>query len=73
MVDIEDDAVAPFVAALENARCPECGATVEWLVDLDADGTTYRAKHCSNEYYMVPHQYRFLVDEGEANGDGESA
>jgi len=66
MVAIEDDAVVSFVEALENARCPECGATVEWQVNLDADGTTYMAKHCGNEYYMVPHHYRFVVDEGEA-------
>lgn len=71
MVDIEDDEVVPFVEALENARCPECGATVEWLVDLDADGTTYKASHCGNDYYMVPHHYRFVVDEGDGEDGGE--
>ena len=70
MVEIEDDGVAPFVEALENARCRECGATVEWQVNLDADGTTYMAKHCGNEYYMVPHHYRFVVDEGEDGREG---
>ncbi|WP_254546012.1 hypothetical protein [Halomarina pelagica] len=64
MVEIEDDAVVPFVEALEGSRCPECGATVEWTVNLDADGTTYRAQHCGNDYYLVPHHYRFVVDEG---------
>jgi microcystin degradation protein MlrC len=62
MVEIEHDATVPFVEGLENARCPECGATVEWVVDLDADGTTYAARHCGEEFYMVPETYRFVVE-----------
>jgi hypothetical protein len=50
------------VEGVENARCPECGATVEWVVDLDADGTTYAARHCGEEFYMVPETYRFVVE-----------
>jgi hypothetical protein len=65
MVEIADDEAVPFVEALENARCPECGATVEWQVNLDADGTTYMARHCDEAFYMVPHTYRFVVDDEE--------
>ena len=73
MVDIEDDAVVPFVEGLESARCPECGATVQWIVNLDADGTTYKASHCGNDYYLVPHHYRFVVDEGGEEESGADA
>lgn len=63
MVEIEDDAVVAFAEGLKNARCPDCGATVEWVVDLDADGTTYHARHCGTDYHMVPHSYRFIAEE----------
>lgn len=47
--------ILPFSEALYYSICRDCKSTLEWIVDFDADGSSYHARCCGRGYNMNPH------------------
>ena len=56
-VKVTDGLIANFDNLLYRGKCAECGETLGWYADLDADGTGYSADCCGLIYYMGPQTY----------------
>jgi hypothetical protein len=59
---ITDKLITLFSRALHYGVCKDCGETLDWEAEFDADGTNYFAYCCKQSYHMYPNTVSIEVE-----------